>query len=217
MATLAPRRHRGLLQRAASTMGTSGAARARALVEVFSMHERRALLGSHTRTAEGATADVEENADAALAFDLEIALPDGILAAVRAAGVEFQAPLLDPSLAALVVPPAARHKLGRAHGARMLREAVADLLPRDVLTSDPRPPPPVAAWLRGPLRPLVHDLLHPPSARIRALLDPRAIDETLRHALLPRGDPRQAWALLALEIWLRENRPQASGFLRPTS
>jgi asparagine synthase (glutamine-hydrolysing) len=218
VATLAPRRHRGRLQRAASAIGTSGAARARALVEIFSLEERRALLGTHARTAEGATSEVEGNADAAVAFDLEVALPDGILAGLEAAaaraGVEVQAPFLDPSLAGLAVPPAARHKLGRAHGARMLRDAVADLLPRDVLAADPRPPPPVAAWLRGPLRPLMHDLLLSPSARIRALLDPRAIDEMLRHSLLPRGDPRQAWALLALEMWVRENRPQASG-LRP--
>ena len=72
--------------------------------------------------------------------------------------------------------------------------------------ADPRPPPPAGAWLRGPLRPLLHDLLLAPSARIRALLDPRAIDETLRHSLVPRGDARQAWALLALEIWVREQR-----------
>ncbi|MCA1828671.1 MAG: asparagine synthetase B [Myxococcales bacterium] len=218
MATLAPRHHRGRLQRTASAIGTSGAARARALVEVFSFEERRALIGSHARTAEGATADVDGNADAAVAFDLEVGLPDGVLASLHAAaaraGVELQAPFLDPSLAALVVPPAARHKLGRAHGGRMLRDAVADLLPRDVLMADPQPPPPVGAWLRGPLRPLLHDLLHAPSARIRALLDPRAIDETLRHSLMPRGDARQAWALLALEMWVRENRPQASG-LRP--
>jgi len=215
MATFAPRHHRGRLQRTASAIGTSGAARARALVEVFSLEERRALLGSHARTAEGATAEVDGNADAAVAFDLEVGLPDGVLAGLHAAavraGVEVHAPFLDPSLAALVVPPAARHKLGRTHGARMLRDAVADLLPRDVLTVDPRPPPPVGAWLRGPLRPLLHDLLHAPSARIRALLDPRAIDETLRHSSMPRGDARQAWALLALEIWIRENRPQASG------
>ena len=210
MATIAPRHHRGRLQRTASAIGSKGATRARALVEVFSLEERRALIGSHARTAQGATAEVEGNADAAVAFDLEVALPDGVLAGLHAAaaraGVEFQAPFLDASLAELVVPPAARHKLGRAHGARLLRDAVADLLPRDVLMADPRPPPPAGAWLRGPLRPLLHDLLLAPSARIRALLDPRAIDETLRHSLVPRGDARQAWALLALEIWVREQR-----------
>src|SRR5262249_46464531 len=72
------------------------------------------------RPAGGAPGGVEGAADAAVAFDIETALPDGILAGLDAAaagaGVEVEAPFLDPSLAALVVPPAARHKLGRAHG-----------------------------------------------------------------------------------------------------
>lgn len=208
---IAPRRHRGRLQRAAGALGTKGAGRARALLEVFSMDERRALLGSHARSAEGATGDNARGADAAIAFDLEVTLPDGTLALLQAAsasaGVVVRAPLLDPRLAQTVVPPVARHKLGRAHGNRLLREAVADLLPRDALLADERRPSlPLGVWLRGPLRPLLHDLVRPPSASIRALLDPRAIDEVLRHSLAPRGDARQAFALLALEIWARAAR-----------
>ncbi len=83
---------------------------------------------------------------------------------------------------------------------------MADLLPRDALTPEPRPPPPLGTWLRGPLRSMLHDLVASPAARIRALLDPRAIDSAVRHSLAPRGDPRQAWALLALEIWARAQR-----------
>jgi len=207
--SIAPQRHRGRLQRAASALGTRGAGRARALVEVFSGDERRALLG-HARSAQGATGTDALDADAAIAFDLEVALPDGTLAALQAAaastGADVRAPLLDVKLAQTVVPAEARHKLGRAHGNRLLREAVADLLPRDALTPEPRPPLPLHAWLRGPLRSLLHDLVASPAARIRTLFDPRAIDSALRHSLLPRGDPRQAWALLALEIWVRAQR-----------
>ena len=142
-----------------------------------------------------------------MAFDLEVGVPDGTLPLLRAAaacaGVEARAPLLDARLARSVVPAAARHKLGRTHGNRLLRDAVADLLPRDALTPEPPPPVPAGAWLRGPLRSMLQDLVKSPTARIRALLDPRAIDEVLRHSLAPRGDARQAWALLALEIWAR--------------
>ncbi len=149
-------------------------------------------------------------ADAAIAFDLEVALPDGTLAALHAAtataGVEVRSPFLDVKLAQMVVPAPSRHKLGRTRGNRLLREAVADLLPRDAQTPEPLAPPPLRTWLRGPLRPLLHDLVASPSARIRTLLDPRGIDSALRHSLLPRGDPRQAWALLALEIWVRAQR-----------
>ena len=207
--SIAPQRHRGRLQRAASALGTRGKGRARALIEVFSLDERRALLGGHARAAQGLSGEAD-GADAAIAFDLEVALPDGVLAVLEAAArqacVEVRAPLLDVKLAQTVVPAAARHKLGRTHGSRLLREAVADLLPRDALTPAPRPPPPIGAWLRGPLRPMLHDLVATPSARIRVLFDPRAIDAVLRHALAPRGDARQAWALFALEIWARAQK-----------
>src|SRR3989441_10370021 len=83
----------------------------------------------------------------------------------------------------------------------------ADLLPRDVLIRPPRPPQvPIGAWLRGPLRQMLNDLVRAPTARIRTLLDPRGIDRALGQSLAPRGNPRQAWALLCLELWAREQR-----------
>jgi asparagine synthase (glutamine-hydrolysing) len=171
------------------------------------MDERKVLLGSHARSAQGATDLSADGADAALAFDLEVGVPDGTLPLLRAAascaGVEARAPLLDARLARSVVPTAARHKLGRTHGNRLLRDAVADLLPRDALTPEPAALPPIGAWLRGPLRSMFNDLVKAPTARIRTLLHPRAIDEVLRHSLAPRGDARQAWALFALELWAR--------------
>src|SRR5439155_1570995 len=95
----------------------------------------------------------------------------------------------------------------RLHVRRLLREAVADLLPRDVLIRPPRPPSvPIGAWLRGPLRQMVHDLVRAPTARIRTLLDPRAIDRALAQSLAPRGNPQQAWTLLCLELWARDQR-----------
>jgi hypothetical protein len=51
---------------------------------------------------------------------------------------------------------------------------------------------------------MLHDLVRTPTARIRTLLDPRAIDRALAQSLAPRGNPRQAWSLLCLELWARE-------------
>jgi asparagine synthase (glutamine-hydrolysing) len=209
--SIAPRKHRGKLQRAAGALGSTGPSRARALVEVFSIDERRALMGEAARAAPGATAQHAQFADAALAFDLEYALPDDVLFRLDAAsmrfGVEARTPYLDAELARMVVPPPTRFKLGRSVGSKLLRDAVADLLPREVLLRAPVGiPAPVGTWLRGPLRNMLHDLVRAPSARIRLLLDPRAVDEVLKHSLAPRGDARQAWALFALEIWAREQR-----------
>lgn len=208
---VAPRRHRGKLQKAAHALRSTGAPRARAFVEIFSPDERRALLGAAARVADHGPAEELVGVDAGLAFDLFTALPDSVLlrldAAASAASLRARAAFLDVALAQAAVPAEARHKLGRTRGSRLLRAAVADLLPRDVLAAPTRSPrPPVAAWLRGPLRTLLHDLVKSPSARIRTLLDPRAIDATLQHSLAPRGDGRQAWSLLALELWSREQR-----------
>jgi len=201
-----PARHRGTLHRAAVTLRTTGPDRARALVEVFNLEERTALLGGAARTARGPSSDRLEGLEAALAFDLEVSLPDDVLFRldVAAGGRDVRTPFVDVDLAQAVVPPPWKDKLGRLHVRRLLREAVADLLPRDVLTLPPRSPQvPVGAWLRGPLRQMLHDLLRAPTAQIRTLLDPRAIDRTLSQSLAPRGNPRQAWALLCLELWAR--------------
>jgi asparagine synthase (glutamine-hydrolysing) len=206
---VAPARHRGTLQRAAGALGSTGAERARAFVEVFSLDERRLLLGGEARIARGATSADLRGADASLAFDLEVSLPEDVLFRLNLARgtVETRTPYADVDLAHLVVPPLARHKFGRIHGRRLLREAVADLLPRDVLMQPARTlEPPLGAWLRGPLRQMLGDLVRTPTARIRVLLDPRGIDQALAHALRPRGNPRKAWALLCLELWARESR-----------
>ncbi len=208
---VAPQRHRGRLQKAGSALRSAGAPRARALVEIFSEDERRALLGSSARVAPHGAAEGLLGADAALAFDLQFTLPDSVLfrlgVAAARAGIAARPAFVDLALARAVVPPEARHKLGRKHGSRMLREAVADLLPRDVLSLPPRQlAPPLGAWLRGPLRSLLHDLVRSSAARIRALFDPRAVDLFVSHSLLPRGDVRQAWLLLTLELWAREQR-----------
>jgi asparagine synthase (glutamine-hydrolysing) len=206
---VAPARHRGTLQRAAGALGSTGAERARAFVEVFSLDERRALLGSEARVARGAAGSDLRGADALLAFDLEVSLPEDVLFRLDLAanGTETRTPYVDLDLARLVVPIAARHKFGRIHGRRLLREAVSDLLPREVLMQPPRTlEPPLGAWLRGPLRQMLEDLVKTPTARIRVLLDPRAVDQVLAHALVPRGNPRKAWALFCLELWFRAHR-----------
>ena len=198
-------------KRAAQALGSRGAERARALIEVFSLEERRLLLHGAAQTARHAEAAPRSDVDDALAFDLAVYLPDDLLYKVDTAsmrfGVESRAPLLDVPLAEVVVPPPYKHKLGRTQGKKLFRSAVSDLLPRDILSRPKRGfGSPVGAWLRGPLRPLLEDLVRTPSARIRTVLDPRGVDAILASSLAPRGNPHQAWALLALELWSRGSR-----------
>jgi asparagine synthase (glutamine-hydrolysing) len=133
-------------------------------------------------------------------------LPDDVLAKVdrasMAAGLEARVPLLDRSLVAFAwrLPP---HLLVRG-GARkwILREVLARHVPRAVFE---RPKqgfaPPLAAWLRGPLRTYAGDLLHGPDlgggfldrARIRTMF--------AEHQSGTRNHAVGLWPVLAFEAW----------------
>src|SRR5205085_1414015 len=82
---VAPRRHRGRLQRAGVALQSRGASRARAFVELFSADERRALLGSAARVAAHGAAEELAGVESALAFDLVTGLPDSVLFRLDAA------------------------------------------------------------------------------------------------------------------------------------
>jgi hypothetical protein len=62
---------------------------------------------------------------------------------------------------------------------------------------------------------MVHDALMAPDARIKGLLDGRAVTQIAReHLTGARPWGPTLWALLVLEIWLRQNHvpaPSAAG------
>jgi asparagine synthase (glutamine-hydrolysing) len=92
-------------------------------------------------------------------------------------------------------------------GKRMLRDAVCDLLPQQILK---RPKKgfgiPVAAWLNGALRPLAHDLLGEAAVRRAGLFEPREVQRLLdQHSRMERDNRKQLWTLLVFELWRREH------------
>ena len=63
---------------------------------------------------------------------------------------------------------------------------------------------PVAAWLRGPLREPLCDLLGEASVRRRGLWRPDAVQSLVReHLESTRDHSEKLWCLLALEGWMR--------------
>jgi asparagine synthase (glutamine-hydrolysing) len=119
-----------------------------------------------------------------------------------------RSPFLDlPLVEALAGLPAAwkRDRRGRPI---LLARALAGLAPALPAALFTRPPPaglpPLAAWLRGPLRAPARDLLTDGTARARGLFDPRAVSSLLDHHESGRADesPR-IFALLVLELWQR--------------
>jgi asparagine synthase (glutamine-hydrolysing) len=63
---------------------------------------------------------------------------------------------------------------------------------------------PLAAWFRGELRPLAHDLLLDERARSRGWFRPDAIERLLSDHLEGRTDNgHRLWTLVMLELWQR--------------
>ena len=136
-------------------------------------------------------------------------LPDDILTKVDRASMsvalEVRAPLLARDVVEFAFSLPDSYRMRRLSGKRILRAAARDLLPESILR---RPKKgfgmPVAAWLNGALRPLVHDLLSPDAVRHAGLFRPevvsRLIDEHERHV---RDHRKPIWTLLVLELWRR--------------
>jgi asparagine synthase (glutamine-hydrolysing) len=121
-------------------------------------------------------------------------------------GLETRSPLLDRPLAEYVATlPDAFKRRGR-HGKVVLKKAVADLLPADVLRRRKHGfGVPLGAWFRGELRPLAEDtLLSGP--RLGGRLDPAAIRRIFDDHVSLRADRgQQLWTLLTLELWMRRH------------
>jgi asparagine synthase (glutamine-hydrolysing) len=93
-----------------------------------------------------------------------------------------------------------------SQGKLVLKQAVADLLPKQILV---RPKQgfgvPLGDWFRGDLRPLVEDsLLATP--RLARWLRLDAVRALFAEHLSKRSDHgHQLWTLLTLELWLRKH------------
>jgi asparagine synthase (glutamine-hydrolysing) len=162
---------------------------------------------------------VEERLDAALAGvdaqvagDLGINLLSDLLVkmdmATMAASLEARSPFLDHELAEFALRLPASYRIRGPRLKAVLRDAYRGRLPREVTDGKKRGfEVPLEAWLRNDLRDLVRDSLLGTSSRIAGYLDPafvRAVVEGT--AMTERNAPGLVYALLILELWLREQR-----------
>jgi asparagine synthase (glutamine-hydrolysing) len=118
-------------------------------------------------------------------------------------GVLGRSPLADRRVidTGFSIPP--EHKLAGTVEKAVLKEAVADLLPADVVH---RPKSgmlvPVQAWFQNELRPYARAMLLARDARTRHLFAPRTVKEWLDTPGTPRRGVK-IWLLLTMEVWLR--------------
>jgi asparagine synthase (glutamine-hydrolysing) len=120
--------------------------------------------------------------------------------------LEVRSPFLDTALVefALRLPPGT--KMRGISLKRVLKQAMVDLLPREVLRRPKRGfGVPIARWFRRDLRAYVEGRLLPSSARLRSHLNAEAIDRMVGEHMSGRADHGHAlWTLLTLEEFLRK-------------
>jgi len=122
-----------------------------------------------------------------------------------ATSLECRVPLLDHELVELAarMPQEVKIRGGRLKHA--MKEAVSDLLPREILERKKRGfGTPMGAWLRQDLAPVMHALLSEESLGRRNLFNANAVRELIAQHQAKRVDGSdRLLALMNLEIWSR--------------
>jgi len=158
-----------------------------------------------------ATAGHGDAVDGAFRIDLDTYLPDDLLAMAdrmgMAHGLEIRAPFCDHRLleTSLAISPARKMPGFRLKG--LLKRAFADVLPREVLEHPKQGfMIPLGQWLRAELRPSLDDLLAPERVAARGLFVPAEVERLKReHLGGARGHADRLWALMMLELWIRQH------------
>ncbi|MEO8433347.1 MAG: asparagine synthase (glutamine-hydrolyzing) [Pyrinomonadaceae bacterium] len=130
-----------------------------------------------------------------------------------AANLEVRVPFLNHELMDLAARMPPNLKLRGLKRKYILKRAAEKLLPKDVVWRKKAGfGAPIRAWLRGPLKPLVEDLLSEETVRRRGLFRPAAVRQIIDANLSGREDfPLQVFQLLTLELWQREFMDKLSG------
>src|SRR5262249_7186915 len=117
-------------------------------------------------------------------------------------------PLLDTALLEYVAALPDDYKLRGRTTKYILRRACADLLPAEIQRRGKMGfGMPLATWFRGTLKSYLQDRLAAPDARITEFLQPAAVRRLLADHQTGRQDySHQLWALLTMEIWLRQTQ-----------
>jgi asparagine synthase (glutamine-hydrolysing) len=190
-------------------------ARYRAYVQVFPLQEVQRLLRLNGVARPDMIADAFRHAGGGdalnrmLAVDAETQLPDDLLMLTdkmsMATSLECRVPLLDHELVELAarMPEEVKIRGGRLKHA--MKEAVSNLLPRDILERKKRGfGTPMGAWLKDDLAPLVRGLLSESVVKGRELFHYPAVQELIASHEANRIDGTdRLLALMNLEIWSR--------------
>ena len=204
------------------------------VVTISTQGERRALLAPGVRNgregydalewARAAAARVNGTGrrgslESLLRLDLTTYMTDDVLAKVdrmsMAHALEVRAPLLDQRLVEFASGLPIGYKLRGGLSKAILKDAVRDLLPPEILARGKQGfAVPLARWFGGRFDDFVADTLSPEAVRRRGIFDPDGVANLIGRAAVPGADPRAArllWAVLVFELWAREYLDRAPG------
>lgn len=121
-------------------------------------------------------------------------------------GVEVRVPFFDPDLVAFANHLPTSWKYRGREGKWILKKALENILPNEVLY---RPKTgfgaPLRAWLRGPLKPFVEDMLSPSTIHKRGIFDSTAVQKLIADDRNGKIDAAYTiFSLICIEIWARQ-------------
>ena len=122
-----------------------------------------------------------------------------------AASIESRVPFLDHRFVEQAVAIPAQYKLRGWQTKAVLREALKDVVPKEILTRKKMGfPVPIGRWLRGAYAPLLQDLVLGKRSRSRGLFNPEFLEAMVaEHLSGTRDHGDRLWLLMNLELWQR--------------
>jgi asparagine synthase (glutamine-hydrolysing) len=142
--------------------------------------------------------------------DIKTYLADNILTKVdrmsMAASLETRVPLLDHRIVEFALNLPARLKLNKGQTKVILRRVMNDRLPQSVLNKPKQSfSIPLKHWLRGPLRPMMTDLLAPDSIGRRGYFNPDTVQLWMTEHLNEKANhSHRLWSLMLFELWSQQ-------------
>jgi asparagine synthase (glutamine-hydrolysing) len=150
-------------------------------------------------------------------LDFETYLPDDVLTKVdrmsMAHSIESRVPLLDNQVIDFAASLPASLKIRNGRRKHVLKEAVRNLLPRDILNRRKQGfGVPLGVWFRGGLSDLLSDVLASPRTRQRGYFEPAFVDRLVgEHRAGKRDHTLRLWQLMVFELWHREYLDAGAG------
>jgi len=121
-----------------------------------------------------------------------------------AASIESRVPFLDHKLVEFAARLPERMKLRGLTTKYILRQAMADKIPAEILTRKKMGfPVPVGAWLRGDFRPLLNEYVLGARAMERGIFEPDFVRNLVARHEAGENHAERLWMLMNFEIWQR--------------